>query len=480
MKLWQKIFLISLVILTAAIDTVSYFLADNSFRTTLSREKNHAVRMHSVARGEIENLVAYTRLNENKILLSESDTKAVIQTYLAKESTQENIVRCFDADEQEVLAEGEQPAQDVDKNAFQNSTENQYLQSIKQDGEQYYVQTTSSLTLDGTLFWIQTDYAVTQVYQLRSEQLHTAGIASVAVSAAAATILLLTTLFLLKPLARTNRALRKIAGGDYRVRLKETSSAEFRELSKNLNAMSAAIGTNVEKLEKIAEDRRIFIANLAHEMKTPLTSIMGFGDILRVKKRVSEKELREYAGIIVEETKRLRGLSGKLMELISVGSMQIERKPLALRELLYNIGTVLTPILLSHELSLTCRPVDCEIFADEELIKSLLMNLTDNAMKASAAGGEVRILCKDLPETGRVEIAVCDDGIGMSQKDAERAMEPFYMADKSRTRKAGGAGLGLALCAEIARIHGGLLTIESEKNKGTTVRFSVERKGALQ
>ncbi|MFT3952681.1 MAG: HAMP domain-containing sensor histidine kinase [Oscillospiraceae bacterium] len=343
---------------------------------------------------------------------------------------------------------------------------------VRENAGAHYTLTYGAVRLEEMTYYFLIAADINDVFSMRTRQLETAGIAGAGISAGAAVLLLTISVALTRPLRRMNAATRAIARGEYHRRVRETGSAEFTALAQNMNAMAQAVEETVLALEKTAEDRKIFIANFAHEMKTPLTSIMGFADILRVKKKVSEKELREYAGIIVDETKRLRSLSSKLMELIAVGNTAVKLVPMNLRALLVDIGNALTPILTAGELTLVCQSQDCDILTDAELFKSLIFNLVDNAIKASPPGGEIRITCEAVG--ARVLVTVADNGIGMKQEDVKRADEPFYMADKSRTRKAGGAGLGLALCKEIAKLHGGTLEIESTPDKGTRVRFSAQ------
>ena len=235
-----------------------------------------------------------------------------------------------------------------------------------------------------------------------------------------------------------------------------------------MNIMADSIQRNAARLEKIAEDRQTFIANLAHEMKTPLTSILGFGDLLRIKKNVTDDERMEYAGVIVEETKRLRSLSGKLMELVALGGTETEMKPVALREIFRDLETAFSPQLSKNGLTLYTSCEEITVNADEELLKSLLSNLIENAVKASSEGKRIALNARHSDE-GRCLISVTDEGIGMSQEAIEKVFQPFYMVDKSRSRKAGGAGLGLALCEKIASVHGAELSVTSEIGKGTTV-----------
>ena len=284
-------------------------------------------------------------------------------------------------------------------------------------------------------------------------------------------MLLVTVLFMLSPLSRLNTYTKAIAGGNYRIRIRERGSLEFRELAQNMNVMADAVQTNAARLEKIAEDRQTFIANLSHEMKTPLTSILGFADILRIKKHVEDSERIEYAGVIVEETKRLRSLSGKLMGIVAMNGTEIEKRPVSLQSMINETKTALVPLLAKNDVRLECLSQDITISADEELFKSLLYNIIENAVKASPHGENV-VLNAAMYE-GDAVITITDHGIGMTPEVMKKAFEPFFMADKSRSRKAGGAGLGLALCKRIAELHSAKVEIDSRPNEGTTVFITI-------
>lgn len=330
----------------------------------------------------------------------------------------------------------------------------------------------SSLNLEGSSYALITSTDISDIYLLRTQQTETVRQISIITAAVISLILLISVIFLLRPLSRINIYTKAIAGGNYNIRIKCRGSIEFCELSENMNVMADSIESHAARLEKIAEDRQTFIANLAHEMKTPLTSILGFADLLHIKKNVSDKERSEYAGVIVEETKRMRALSGKLMELITLGSTETEKKSVSLPDMINETGLALTPLLNKSSVTLMCRSEQIIISADEELFKSLLYNLIENAVKASAIGQQI-ILNAVVGENDSVIISIKDSGIGMSKEDAQKVFEPFYMVDKSRSRKAGGAGLGLALCVKIAKLHNATLTIDSELGKGTTVYINI-------
>ena len=139
--------------------------------------------------------------------------------------------------------------------------------------------------------------------------------------------------------------------------------------------------------------------------------------------------------------------------------------------MLSDIENAMQPVLERRSIRLTVAGDDVRVWVDRQLFQTMLVNLIDNAAKASADGQ--RVVVYHTVREKQLLLAVVDEGIGMTQAELRRATEAFWMADKSRSRKAGGAGLGLALCKEIAELHGARMTLESERGKGTTVTLQM-------
>lgn len=206
---------------------------------------------------------------------------------------------------------------------------------------------------------------------------------------------------------------------------------------------------------------------MAHEMKTPLTSILGFADILRIKSVVTDEQRRDFASAIVEEAKRLRGLSAKLLTLASTDNTPLDFADIPVAQLFSDVHATMAPVLGRRGIKLTTLHKNAVLHIDRELFLSLLYNLIDNAAKASPDNSEIWLIQSELD--GHTVVSVIDRGMGMKPDTVRRATEAFYMEDKARSRKAGGAGLGLALCDDICRRHGARLEIRSTYQKGTTI-----------
>ena len=465
MKLWQKIFLCSLVLVIAAIDTISLVLVRNSQQLMLEREQSRCLESHENLSASIANRVVYQRLLLNKVLVDGETVQLLMEESLNALGS-DSFGAWVELNGETVAAAGVQLAQLPDlPEDFVREGACSLLPVGTESG--HYLLAASPLALEGNHYVLYTLSDITEIYTLRSRQMEFIRNMSLLFSCGTAAVLLVLVLRLLAPLRRLNTATRRIARGDYSVRVEEKGSVEFRELAHGMNTMAGAVEKNMAALQDVAESRKQFIANLAHEMKTPLTSILGFADILRISRRISESQRREYAGIIVEEASRLRALSGKLMELITMGNTALTLSQVQVRDMLGEIGLAMGPSMQAGEIDFVVLPCDATLSCDVTLVKSMLFNILDNAVKASEKGGRI-ILHAGKTETG-VRFSVRDYGMGMPPEVLAKAMEPFYMADKSRSRKAGGAGLGLALCREVARVHGGELRIRSEPGQGTLV-----------
>lgn len=474
MKLWQKIFLSSLFLIIAAVNIISVTILNNSHRLLLEREQTHAISEHEYFEASFSNSVVYSKLADEKIALTSGDIRRIASEVVGGSGrTRDSAI--FDSSGTVIAANGMDELLD-------KITESSFINSIDSSGKKYSVSVYgtdsghkmavgSVITTEGMSYSIVTSSDISEIYIMRNKQIDFVRKVSIISAGAISLILLITVLLMLNPLNRLNVYTKAIAGGNYRIRIRERGSQEFRELAQNMNIMADSIQVNAARLEKIAEDRQTFIANLSHEMKTPLTSILGFADILRIKKHVPDSERTEYAGVIVEETKRLRSLSGKLMGIVAMNGTEIEKRPVSLQSMINETKAALVPLIAKNDVRLECLSQDITINADEELFKSLLYNIIENAVKASPKN-ETVVLNAAMYE-GDAVITITDHGIGMTPEVVKKAFEPFYMADKSRSRKAGGAGLGLALCRRIAELHSAKIEIASRPNEGTTIFITI-------
>lgn len=274
-----------------------------------------------------------------------------------------------------------------------------------------------------------------------------------------------------KPLNKLAMAANEIADGNYGKTVSvKSSDTEIYDLSESFNSMSLAMSEKIDKIKKETENRDIFVSNFTHELKTPMTAIIGYADMLN-RYELSKEEQRQAAESILTEGKRLEKLSSQLLELFIFKNEIPEIMPVYLPEIQNQLYSTLKFSAERYTVKYDINFPKAFVNANSELLLSLLYNLADNAFKASSPNGEIKIY--GISKNGKISIYVADNGCGISAEHIEMLTEPFYREDKARSRRLGGAGLGLALCKEIALLHGTELNIESEKNTGTTVSFEL-------
>lgn len=268
---------------------------------------------------------------------------------------------------------------------------------------------------------------------------------------------------LLRPLRELQQAAGDISDGNLQRRANVHTKDEIGLMAADFNKMAERIEDQVTELSQVSERRRQMLGSLTHELKTPMTSIIGYSDTLlhvNLKKKQQERALWH----IKEECSRLERLSSKLMSLMGLyDNDSIFMEEVSVEELFEQVARLEEYHLKEKKIHLD---VTCSMAAkrmDRDLFESLLINLIDNAAKASEAGSVIFLTAQDD------RISVKDQGCGIPKDEIDRVTEAFYMVDKARSRKEGGSGLGLALCSMIARLHGAELAIESRLGEGTRV-----------
>ncbi|MGN1015593.1 MAG: ATP-binding protein [Faecousia sp.] len=312
------------------------------------------------------------------------------------------------------------------------------------------------------------------LYRTRQEQNRiylTAYAAVVTVGILAAVVLSFT---MTRRLRRLTAAVRKIAGGDLTTRSRIASSDEFGQLSRDFDSMADKLQETLSRMESDMLRQENFMGAFAHELKTPMTAIIGFADLLR-QGNLDENTRMTAANYIFTEGRRLEKLSFKLLDLIVLKKDSIVMKRVWLNRYLDEIEKALSPSLRDKGIRLVCRAEQAKAVLEPDLVKSLLYNLIDNASKAMDSGGIIGVKATAIP--GGCQFYVADNGRGMEEKELARITEAFYRVDKSRSRAQGGAGLGLALCKQIVELHNGSIHFESKPGAGTQVTVTLYGKG---
>lgn len=267
----------------------------------------------------------------------------------------------------------------------------------------------------------------------------------------------------LRSLKELNATAADIAKGNYDKRVNVRGKNEIATLGTTFNQMAEAVETRTKSLEESERQKTLFMGNLTHELKTPLAAISGYAQTL-LTVRLDEEDEAEALGYIDEECKRLERLSKKMLRLLELDTEQkLELYEIPVRQLFERTERLCRKLLETKGVTLQYEEHGECFLVEEDLMTEVLVNLVDNANKASKQGDTIRLIANDH------QILVQDTGCGIPEEEQKKILEPFYMIDKSRSRKNGGAGLGLALTALILKRHDVTLAIESEEGKGTTM-----------
>ncbi len=270
-----------------------------------------------------------------------------------------------------------------------------------------------------------------------------------------------------KPLEEVAGVAENFAKGDFSVRAEKKGNDEIGNLAGSFNAMAETAQCHIAEIREIAQQNERMAANLSHEIRTPLTAIRGYAEYLLLAE-LTEAERTTALHYITEESARMQKIAQRMLQLASLRHETIELGTLELAELMHRTALSVRPKAAEAGVAFSLIPAgNMQIQGDAILLESLLTNLVNNAIQACEEGGQVVFSAKRA--AGKIIVSVEDSGCGLTQEEVEKLGEPFYRPDKARSRADGGAGLGVALCCQIAKLHSTALQYESTPHKGTAV-----------
>ena len=338
------------------------------------------------------------------------------------------------------------------------------------DGQQY-LQLSGAFTVENETFYLDALQNISSVYEMRIQQQQSFQKIYIAMVLACALLTYSIAWLLTRPLVKLSKAAKEIAKGNLSYRSRIKTSDEIGALSVDFDYMASQTEKSVSDLKDAMSRQERFTRNFTHELKTPMASIIGYADLLRLQS-LTPDEQAEAANYIFSEGKRLENLSLRLLELFVM-----DKQELALRDT--SIGTLIEKVVSSQqailakkqiEVSIRCESGTC--LMEPDLIWSLLVNLIDNAQKALERGGKLGIVSEMTAEGCRIRVA--DNGRGIPPETLAHITEAFYRWDKVRSREENGTGLGLALCAKIVELHHGTITFDSAVGAGTCVTVELK------
>lgn len=458
MRLYAKIFLCGTVIFSTAFLLAGYLLLTGTYRNELNREKEIAIRQYQ-----------YDKFTVQSELLSQWENISL--GMYEEESLFERLMvnlgegTAFYLEKTRPLISN--LPKEMDTSMITAIEENCIQYQFQKAGGKTYLLTGGKVTQDEVEVYMLRAADITTITKKHEQLVRQFQRMYILVLGISIGVMLILSVFITKPVKKMNLAAQRIARGDYEKRLKSRGSDEIAELTESFNVMTDSIEEKMDELSKELRQREDFMANFAHELKTPMTSVIGYADML-YQKELSREEVKDAAWYILNEGMRLEALSLKLMDLFVMGRQEFLLEEMEAEEVLKNVLQGMEPILKERGARLYLEAEPAYIRVEIDLFKTLIWNLIDNATKAGSSEIRVSGLAGE-----KYRVQVEDNGCGIPAEEIGKITEAFYMVDKSRARKQHGAGLGLALAGEIARIHGSELTIESEVGQGTRISLGL-------
>lgn len=331
---------------------------------------------------------------------------------------------------------------------------------------------TGAVETNGDILCLTATHDISALYMTRRTQQSTYLKVFIVMSLLCAALSYLISRLLTAPLEGLSNASREIASGNYTSRVRVCSQDEIGTVAEDFNTMAEQLEAYIAELRQSMERQERFVGSFAHEMKTPMTSLIGYAELLRSWK-LSQKEQAEAIDYIYSEGRRLESLSRKLLDLLVLKRQDISLVNVCPADLVETLVERLRPLYASRKIELSCNCEHGNCLLESDLVWSLLLNLADNAQKAMDQGGEMQFRLEMLVDGCRIQIL--DSGRGIPPESLEHLTEAFYRVDKSRSRKQGGFGLGLSLCQEIVALHNGCIQFANRPEGGACV--TVELKG---
>ncbi|MRN51839.1 sensor histidine kinase [Paenibacillus monticola] len=462
MKLWQKMVLSIIIVFVLGMDIVAYVLINKSYALNKTTEYSAAQNEQFFIKKSLSQSIAstagnYTALNLDNLksnIIPYADyyrnQKVYLELYINNEIVYSNFNNSMNSRPELNIGIGEQ------SRIAQDSGESRYLFIASYLAEPYsklkfvYIK-----DVQGLMDYKKqiTDYFV---------------IISLVAALCLSCIIILLVWKLTRPLRALTKATGEIAKGHYQQRVQINSQDEIGEFARNFNIMAGSVETHVQLLSNATAEKQRFIDNLAHEMRTPITAIMGYGEFLKYA-NYSEEERIKALDYIISQSERMQNMSLKLLDLAGIRKDQICFGNIKLDEIVERVEATLAHRLTENKLEIKKILQHTVLWADAHLMESLLLNLLENAIRASSPGGSIDVLSYVKHEQFVLQIS--DHGQGMAEDEIQKVREPFYRVDKARSSQNGGAGLGLALCEQICLLHQATMNISSTLNIGTTVEI---------
>ncbi|WP_270460138.1 ATP-binding protein [Faecalitalea cylindroides] len=278
---------------------------------------------------------------------------------------------------------------------------------------------------------------------------------------------------ILKPLQEISAVIRKADFGKEKIEFQNYSYSELQEITDALQTMNNQIAKNLENLEREKQIRQEFFTNASHELKTPLTSIRGYSELLRQHAITDPDQIDHCLDCVLKESDHMTKLINDILTISKLEAKDyvVQKSHIKLKDLLENVLKSLSVQAKAMNLDIDASCENVTVYANLDHIQGILYNLISNAIKYNKPNGKIIIIIKERLDN--ILIKVMDTGIGISKEDQEKVFQRFYRVDKQRSKIVAGTGIGLAIVKHIVQFYNGSISLKSKENEGTSIEISL-------
>lgn len=278
---------------------------------------------------------------------------------------------------------------------------------------------------------------------------------------------------ILKPLHEISAVIRKADFGKEKIEFQNYSYSELQEITDALQTMNNQIAKNLENLEREKQIRQEFFTNASHELKTPLTSIRGYSELLRQHAITDPDQIDHCLDCVLKESDHMTKLINDILTISKLEAKDyvVQKSHIKLKDLLENVLNSLSVQAKAMNLDIDASCENVTVYANLDHIQGILYNLISNAIKYNKPNGKIIIIIKERLDN--ILIKVMDTGIGISKEDQEKVFQRFYRVDKQRSKIVAGTGIGLAIVKHIVQFYNGSISLKSKENEGTSIEISL-------
>lgn len=475
MKFWKKIFLYSVVLFLLLFSGGGIILIEKIHNDNLQTAIESAMNMYLNTKSVMDlHIDKFLDLDINNNSSIKNWVEVTVNGYSTNKANT-NCIELYSKDNNMIMSDFDKEIPGQRKEILSaKSDELSFI--IRTIDNRKYVFISSIIQLQNKEFKMVISKDIEDVYMQRIENYKFFILLDIMIFIILAIGMYIISKNLTSPLVKLSDISKEIAKGEYSKRVEKTNTLdEIGVLENNFNIMIDVIEDNIKELKFLNESKQRFIDSLNHEIKTPITSIIGYSDLL-LKSKVTEEMRIKALSYINSEAKRLESLNSTLLKLILIREEKDEMIKINMNEVISNSVSMLSYKLEQKNIKVEMNIEDEQIYADKQLIVVLISNLMDNAIKASYENSEINIYGY-IEKNNNYILKIKDYGIGIPKEDIDKVLEPFYMVDKARTRKNNGVGLGLTICSEICKIYNISINIESELNIGTEITLTFNKDG---